>query len=373
MVTNQQINVDLGDRSYPITAAAGLLEEPDTYLSPFLKFGKVFVIVDNNVAKFHGSQLKAALSTTGLEQIWLEVPAGEASKCWAQYTRLCEALLTARVERTDTVVAFGGGVIGDLAGYVAATVLRGVNFIQIPTSLLAQVDSSVGGKTGINTAQGKNLVGAFYQPKAVLIDLSVLETLPRRELLAGYAEVVKYGLIRDYDFFEWLELKAKEMLAGDVDLLQEAIIRSCQTKADVVIADERESGVRGLLNLGHTFGHAFEAEMGYDGRLLHGEAVAIGTLLAAETSVRHGWLQRQEATRIQQHFESIELRADFTGFPGEHVTAEALLDHMTRDKKVANGKSTFVMLSEIGKAFLTKDVMPDEVKNLLSESLKRPK
>jgi 3-dehydroquinate synthase len=367
--TRNEITVDLGDRSYPIITKAGLLSEAGDLLEPLVASRRLFIIADQNVYDLHGSQLKQALDKSSFEQVWITVPAGESSKGWSQFTRLCEELLSARIERSDTVIAFGGGVIGDLAGYVAASVLRGVNFVQIPTSLLAQVDSSVGGKTGINTPQGKNLVGAFYQPKAVFIDLSVLETLPNRELLAGYAEVVKYGLIRDYAFFEWLEQKAAEMLGGDLDLLQHAIMRSCEVKAEVVSADEREGGVRGLLNLGHTFGHAYEAEMGYDGRLLHGEAVAIGTRLAAETSVRHGWMERQEATRIEQHFQSLGLNCDFSAYDGTHVTVAALMDHMTRDKKVKGGQSTFVMLSRIGEAFLTKEVDKDMVSTLLSETL----
>ena len=366
---NNQITVDLGDRSYPIIAQVDLLSKVDQLLTNYVGSKKVFVIADKTVADLHGNKIKEALAHSDFQQHWLLVPPGESSKSWAQYTRLCEELLSARIERSDTVLAFGGGVVGDLAGFVAASVLRGVNFVQVPTSLLAQVDSSVGGKTGINTPQGKNLIGAFYQPKAVFIDLSVLETLPKRELLAGYAEVVKYGLIRDYAFFEWLEQKATTMLEGDLDLLQQAIIRSCEVKAEVVSADEREGGVRGLLNLGHTFGHAFEAEMGYDGRLLHGEAVAIGTKLAAETSVRQGWLERQEASRIEQHFKALGLSCDFKSFDGAHVTVEALLDHMTRDKKVKDGQSTFVMLSEIGKAFLTKEVDKQTVSDLLAESL----
>lgn len=366
---DSEITVELGDRSYPIVAEADLIHKVGELLIPLVMSNRLFIIVDENVAALHGDKLRQVLDKSGFQQTWLTVPAGEFSKGWPQFTRLCEELLSERIERSDTVIAFGGGVVGDLAGYVAASVLRGVNFVQIPTSLLAQVDSSVGGKTGINTAQGKNLVGAFYQPKAVLIDLTVLQTLPKRELLAGYAEVVKYGLIRDYSFFEWLEQKAAEMLEGDLDLLQTAIIRSCQVKAEVVSADEREDGIRGLLNLGHTFGHAYEAEMGYDGRLLHGEAVAIGTRLAAETSVRQGWLERQEATRIEQHFQSLGLNCDFQNFDGSHVTVDALMEHMTRDKKVKDGQSTFVMLSEIGKAFLTKDVDKELVSNLLTKTL----
>jgi len=277
--------------------------------------------------------------------------------------------LEKKIERSTTLIALGGGVIGDLVGYTAASVLRGLPFIQVPTTLLSQVDSSVGGKTGINTHHGKNLVGAFYQPKLVLADTATLNTLDRRQLLAGYAEVVKYGLIDDLEFFEWLELHAQALIDGDMDKRRHAVLTSCAAKARVVAEDEREGGRRALLNLGHTFGHALEAETGYGDALLHGEAVSIGTVMAFELSQNMDLCPGQDTGRVAAHFDAVGLMADLSHLDTQGWTAEALLDHMSRDKKVEGGKLTFILTHGIGQAFISREVNVDALRALLDHWL----
>jgi 3-dehydroquinate synthase len=273
------------------------------------------------------------------------------------------------LERSSLLVAFGGGVIGDLAGFAASILLRGLDFIQIPTSLLAQVDSSVGGKTGINTPHGKNLVGSFHQPRLVLADTGVLRTLPKRELLAGYAEVVKYGLIDDPDFFQWLEDHGLAIVEGDPAARRHAILTSCAAKAAIVAEDERESGRRALLNLGHTFGHALEAELGYDQRLLHGEAVAIGLVLAFELSTALGLCPAADTAAVRRHLAAVGLPTDLEAVPGVVWSVEALIEHMRRDKKVRDGRVSFVLVRGIGKAFMAGDIALDDVAALLTDQL----
>ena len=297
----------------------------------------------------------------------LTVPAGEASKSLDVFGRLMEQLLGLGVDRRTLIVAFGGGVIGDLAGFMAASALRGLDFVQIPTTLLAQVDSSVGGKTGINSAHGKNLIGAFHQPKCVLIDTGALKSLPRRELLAGYAEVVKYGAIGDRAFFEWLEANGRALLDGDEALRREAIVRSCEAKARVVAADEREAGQRALLNFGHTFGHAFEAMAGYDGRVLHGEAVAVGMCAAARLSTRLGLCSGQDAERLIAHISAVGLPSCINALDPELTwSSDVLVGHMTKDKKAVDGSIVFVLLDELGSARVVRDVEKPAVEALLS-------
>jgi 3-dehydroquinate synthase len=302
------------------------------------------------------------------------VPAGESSKDFAHLENVIEAMLAAKCERNTMIVALGGGVVGDLAGFAASVLLRGVDFIQVPTTLLSQVDSSVGGKTGINTKTGKNLVGAFHQPKLVLADTDVLGTLPRRELLAGYAEVAKYGLLGDADFWAWLEKNGSATLAGGDNahaFLRHAIVTSCEAKARIVAADEKESGERALLNLGHTFGHAFEAEMGYGGELLHGEAVGIGMVMAFEMSAHLGLAPAADAERIRKHFKDVGLAyAPPKKGPRGAITAAMLMEHMTHDKKMKDGKLTFVLARGIGKAFLTNDVPAAKLEDVLTAALK---
>lgn len=342
----QTLTVALGARAYPIHIGGGLLHQADLIL-PHLASKQVAIITNTTVAPLYLHTLQAGLEAAGVSVLPVILPDGEVYKNSATLNSIYDALLQQHMERKATVIALGGGVIGDLAGYAAATYLRGVPFIQIPTTLLAQVDSSVGGKTGINHPLGKNMVGAFYQPKLVLADTDTLNTLPPRELSAGLAEIIKYGLIRDLAFFEWLEIHIEDLLAREPQALAYAIFRSCQNKADVVAADEHEAGQRALLNLGHTFGHAIEAGMGY-GNCLHGEAVGTGMIMAADLSQRLGWLSQEEVARIR----SLILRAKLPAI-APALGREKYLALMGLDKKVESGKLRFVLLKRIGDAVVT--------------------
>jgi 3-dehydroquinate synthase len=353
------LNVELGDRSYPIHIGQGLLERVDLLL-PHLKRKQVAIVTNTTVAPLYLNKLTQNLTEAGIAVIPIVLPDGEAYKNSDTLNVIYNVLLEHRAERNTTLVALGGGVIGDLTGFAAATYLRGVPFIQIPTTLLSQVDSSVGGKTGINHPLGKNMIGAFYQPQVVLADIDTLNTLPPRELSAGLAEVIKYGLIRDKPFFEWLESNMAKLVDLDVEALAYAIHRSCENKAEVVAADERESGERALLNLGHTFGHAIENGMGY-GVWLHGEAVAAGTLLAADLSHRMGWLGEADVTRIHAIFEAANLP---TRPPALGV--ERYLDLMGMDKKVEEGKIRFVLQQAIGKSILTSEYDSEALQKTLA-------
>lgn len=363
------LRVELGDRSYDIVVGSGLIDDAGQHLKSILKRPRAVIITDANVAPLYLARLTASLKTANVQVDAITLPAGEQTKCFAELESLTERLLEMKVERSTTLIALGGGVIGDLVGFAAAITLRGMPFVQIPTTLLAQVDSSVGGKTGINTQFGKNLVGAFYQPRLVLADTEVLESLDRRQLLAGYAEVVKYGFIDDPDFFEWLEKNAKALLEGDRDLRRHAVLTSCAAKARVVAEDEREGGKRALLNLGHTFGHALEAETGYGGALLHGEAVAIGTAMAFDISRQLDLCPGQDATRAIQHMGSVGLPTDLSGLNTQGWTVDKLMNHMSRDKKVEGGKLTFILARGIGQAYITQDVTEQAVRDLLSRWL----
>lgn len=345
----QSLVVNLNERSYPIHIGAHLLEQPELILPHFAQ-QQIAVITNTTVAPLYLDSLTQALEQHGVKVIPIILPDGEQYKNWETLNLVYDALLTHRCERKTTLIALGGGVIGDIAGFAAATFLRGVPFIQIPTTLLAQVDSSVGGKTGINHPLGKNMVGAFYQPKLVLADTSTLATLPARELSAGLAEVIKYGLIRDPAFFEWLEQNMDKLLARDQVALAFAIHRSCENKAAVVAADEHESGQRALLNLGHTFGHAIETGMGY-GNWLHGEAVAAGTVLAADLSRHMGLIDDATVERIRAIFIKANLPAS-----APDLGAEKYLHMMGLDKKVEDGRIRFVLLKRIGAAFISADV-----------------
>lgn len=344
----QTLNVALGERSYPIHIGQGLLAQAELIL-PHLKRKQVAIVSNTTVAPLYLEKLAQPLRDAGVAVIDIILPDGEAYKNGETLNLIYDALLAHRCERTTTLIALGGGVIGDLTGYAAATYLRGVPFIQIPTTLLSQVDSSVGGKTGINHPLGKNMIGAFYQPQLVLADIDTLHTLPARELSAGLAEVIKYGLIRDADFFLWLERNMHHLLALEPQVMGYAIYRSCQNKAEVVAADERESGERALLNLGHTFGHAIENAMGY-GVWLHGEAVAAGMMLAADLSRRMGWLQQADVDRIERILQAANLPT-----VAPDLGEERYLDLMGLDKKVQNGKLRFVLQQGIGKAVLTSE------------------
>jgi len=362
------VRVSLGDRAYDVRISAGLLGQAGANIAPLLSRPKVAVITDETVAKLHLATLRAALAGSGIEINALVLPPGEATKDWSNLSRVVDWLLNEKVERNDMVVAFGGGVIGDLVGFAAAILRRGVRYVQIPTSLLAQVDSSVGGKTGINSPHGKNLIGAFHQPALVLADIDILRTLSTRDFLSGYGEVVKYGLLGDASFFEWLEQNGAALAAGDTELRARAVRRSVQMKADIVARDETEQGDRALLNLGHTFGHALEAATGYSDRLLHGEGVAIGCVLAFETSARLGLCAQEDPSRVRAHFQAMGLRADLSDIPGDLPDADGILALMAQDKKVLDGILRIILVRAIGEAFIATDVDLDLVKSVLADA-----
>jgi 3-dehydroquinate synthase len=373
--TPTTVTVSLADRSYPIHIGPGLIARAGDLIAPVLKQPRVHIISDDHVAAHYLAPLQASLDQAGIAHAVTLIPPGEASKTFATLDRVLNALLDARVERKTTIIALGGGVVGDLAGFAAAIVLRGINFIQIPTSLLAQVDSSVGGKTGVDTRQGKNLIGSFHQPRMVLADTDTLDTLPLRELRAGYAEVAKYGLIDRPNFWHWLQDNGTAVIGSPdhdrdatVAARTYAIAESCRAKADIVARDETESDVRALLNLGHTFGHAFETLCGYGDTLVHGEAVAIGMCIAFRLSENLGLCPQGCANRVRAHLSSLglptspkEIDADFT--------VDALWDAMQGDKKVADGRITFVLAKDIGDSFLTREVEADHVRAALAQAL----
>ena len=363
------VRVALGERAYDVRVGEGLIARAGAEIAPLLSRPRVAVLTDETVAELHLPALRDGLAAEGIEAPALALPPGEATKGWPSLSRAAEWLLSERVERRDVVVALGGGVIGDLAGFAAAILRRGVRFVQIPTTLLAQVDSSVGGKTGINTAQGKNLVGAFHQPSLVLADTGALSTLPRRDFLSGYGEVAKYGLLGDAAFFEWLEANGPALARGDGALRAEAVRRCCAMKAAIVVADERESGERMLLNLGHTFAHALEAATGYSDRLLHGEAVAIGCALAFDLSARLGLCAQEEPSRVREHLAAMGMARGLDAVPGPLPDAEALMALMAQDKKVLDGRLRFVLARAIGSATVVDDVPGDAVLAVLSDAL----
>ncbi len=366
----ETVHVDLPGRAYDVRIGPNLLAQAGTHVSPLVSRPKVAVITDETVGALHLATLEQGLSAAGIAMQALYLPAGEATKCWEQLERCVDWLLDQQVERRDVVVAFGGGVIGDLVGFAAAILRRGVRFVQIPTSLLAQVDSSVGGKTGINARQGKNLIGAFHQPSLVLADTAVLGTLEPRDFLAGYGEVVKYGLLGDSDFFEWLETQGPALAAGDMTTRIEAVRRSVQMKADIVVRDETEQGDRALLNLGHTFGHALETATGYSDRLLHGEGVAIGCALAFELSARLGLCAQEEPSRVRAHLRTMGMKTDLSDIEGDLPDAAGLLTLMGQDKKVVDGQLRFILARGIGQAFVSSDVPSDVVLGVLSDALR---
>jgi len=361
-----KVSIALGERAYDILIGAGLLEQAGTLLGEKFPGARYGIITDENVAGEQLNRLTTTLDAADLSHALITVPAGERSKSFATFEQVVTGILDARLERGDVILALGGGVIGDLAGFAAAVARRGMAFVQMPTSLLAQVDSSVGGKTGINAPQGKNLIGAFHQPRLVLADLDTLKTLPERQFRAGYAEVVKYGLIDDEDFFFWLEANRAEIFDGG-PARAEAIARSCAAKARFVIADEKEGGARALLNLGHTFGHALEKVTGYSDRLLHGEGVAIGCVLAHQFSARLGLAPSQDAVRVTQHLQSAGLPTTLADIPGDLAPTDALMDAIAQDKKVTRGALTFILTRGIGQAFIEKTVDPDAVRQFLEE------
>ncbi len=372
-MSTRNIRVELAGRGYDIAIGPGLIDQAGALCRPLLAAPKVTIVSDETVAALYGARLAAAFDKAGVGASTVTVPAGESSKEFGAFGRLMNDLLDQRPDRKTTLVALGGGVVGDLTGFAASVLLRGVDFIQVPTTLLAQVDSSVGGKTGINTRHGKNLVGAFYQPRLVLADTGVLDTLPRRELLAGYAEVAKYGLIDDPDFFAWCEANGAAVLAGDAAKRTYAIEQSCLAKARIVAADERETtDLRALLNLGHTFGHALEAETGFGGDLLHGEAVGTGMALAFDFSARLGLCPPADAERVRRHLGSVGLPMRLRAIGGDNRRrwqTGRLIDHMRGDKKADGGRLTFVLARGIGKAFVSRDVDETALRGLLDDAI----
>ncbi|MCC6598274.1 MAG: 3-dehydroquinate synthase [Alphaproteobacteria bacterium] len=363
------VSISLDSRSYDIYIGSALLFRIQDFIPQKLEGGSVFIVTDRNVEPY-AARVRDMITESKVRICEMMVlPPGEKTKSFSQVEKLCGWMLEKGLQRDSLVLAIGGGVIGDLAGFCASIAMRGVSYIQVPTTLLSQVDSSVGGKTGISTAQGKNLVGSFYQPKAVIADLDVLKTLPRRELLAGYAEIVKYGLIQDAGFFRWLEQNGSRVCALDEDALAYAIDVSCRAKAVVVQSDEREGGRRALLNFGHTFGHALEAAAGYGSTLLHGEAVALGMVMAFDLSHRMGLCPHDVVERVEAHLTSIGLPIRATMIDGLGVSVQRLIDIMQHDKKALAGKMVFVLANAIGEAFISGDVPEDLVRDVLRDSL----
>jgi 3-dehydroquinate synthase len=361
----ETVRVDLGPRSYDVVIGAGLIAEAGDRIAAALPGRSLAVVTDSNVAELHLPAFLGSAQRAGNRTTQIVVPAGEKSKSFDELQRIVEAVLEARLERGDAVVALGGGVVGDLAGFAAAVARRGMRLVQVPTTLLAQVDSSVGGKTGINSRFGKNLVGAFHQPALVLADTAALDTLPKREFAAGYAEMAKYGLLGDANFFTWLESNREAVFAGGA-ARSHAIAESCRAKARIIAADETETGERALLNLGHTFGHALEAACGYDpDRLVHGEAVAIGMALAHDFSVAEGLAPTEDAERTRAHLRAAGLPIAMADIPGPPLTADELMIHIAQDKKVRRGRLTFILTRGIGRAFIADDVDAERVRTFL--------
>jgi 3-dehydroquinate synthase len=368
------VDVALGDRAYDIVIGRDVLQSLGERVAALRPGARAAIVTDRNVADHWLEKTQASLAAAGIATSHFTVEEGEGSKSYAGLQQVSEALIAARIERNDLVIALGGGVVGDLAGFSAAILRRGVDYLQVPTTLLAQVDSSVGGKTGINSPQGKNLIGAFHQPVLVLADTAVLDTLPQRQFRAGYAEVVKYGLLGDEAFFTWLEANHADIFAGGA-AREHAIATSCRAKAAIVARDEREAGDRALLNLGHTFGHALEAATGFSDRLFHGEGVSIGMVLAAELSAHLGMIAETEAARISNHLAAVGLPThlqDIAGFAQEGLAdADALMALMAQDKKVKRGRLTFILFKAVGSAVIAPNVEPSVVRDFLKRRLER--
>jgi 3-dehydroquinate synthase len=368
------VDVALGDRAYNIVIGRDVLPSLGARVAALRPGARTAIVTDRNVARYWLDKTEASLAQAGIATSGIVVEEGEGSKTYAGLERVSEALIAAKIERNDLVIALGGGVVGDLAGFAAAILRRGVDFVQVPTSLLAQVDSSVGGKTGINSPQGKNLLGAFHQPVLVIADTAVLDTLPPRQFRAGYAEVAKYGVLGDEAFFGWLETNHADIFSGGA-AREHAIATSCRAKAAIVARDERETGERALLNLGHTFGHALEAATGFSDRLFHGEGVSVGMVLAAELSAELGMIGHSDAARVRHHLAEVGLPThlqDIAGFAQEGLAdADALMTLMAQDKKVKRGRLTFILLAAVGRAVIVPDVEPSRVRDFLKAKLAR--
>ncbi|MEO1283892.1 MAG: 3-dehydroquinate synthase [Pseudomonadota bacterium] len=365
----EKVHVPLDDRAYDVLIGQGLLAQSGAVIGPLLQRSRVAIVTDERVGGLHLDTLISGLAMAGITSNYMSLPAGEATKSWPYLQQTVEWLLSEKIERNDVVIALGGGVIGDLVGFAASILRRGVRFVQVPTSLLAQVDSSVGGKTGINAPHGKNLIGAFHQPSLVLADIDVLSSLEKRDFLAGYGEVVKYGLLGDAAFFEWLEEHGSKLAAGDEAARLKAVRRSVEMKAEIVVRDETEQGDRALLNLGHTFCHALEAATGYSGRLLHGEGVAVGCALAFELSSRLGLCPQEDPSRVRAHLKDMNMMVDLADIEGDLPDAHGLLSLMGQDKKVIDGTLRFILARGIGDAFVTADVEPAQVLEVLESAL----
>ena len=363
------VPVALGERAYDIAIGRGLLASLGARIKALRPGAKCAIVTDTTVARHHLAAAEASLTAAGIASARIVVPPGEGSKSYATFQQVCEQIIAARIERGDLIVALGGGVIGDLAGFAAASVRRGLDYVQVPTTLLAQVDSSVGGKTGIDSPLGKNLIGAFHQPILVVADTALLDTLPKRDFRAGYAEVAKYGLLGDAVFFAWLELNWQDLFAGG-PAREHAIAVCCRGKASIVARDERETGERALLNLGHTFGHALEAAAGFSGRLLHGEAISLGMALAFDFSARKGLIAAAEAERAEAHLAAVGLPTHLKDNPGGTPGVDRLMDLIAQDKKVKRGALTFILVRGIGQAFVESDVDPAEVRAFLTDKLR---
>tara|TARA_B100000676_G_C17983311_1_gene790376 strand:+ start:12 stop:1154 length:1143 start_codon:yes stop_codon:yes gene_type:complete len=365
----RQLTLELGERSYDIMVGQKLLEQAGSLISSLIPSNKVIIVSDSNIAPLYLAKLENSLKNAGIKFSSVTLKPGEKIKSFEHLQNLIEILLEKGVDRKTTLIALGGGVIGDLTGFCAAIIMRGIHYIQIPTTLLSQVDSSVGGKTGINSTFGKNLIGAFHQPLLVLIDLNCLDSLPHRQLMAGYAEIIKYSLINDAEFFSWLEVNGSSLIKGNKDLQAQAILKSCAVKAKIVAEDERESGIRALLNLGHTFAHALEAEVGYSDKLLHGEAVSIGMMMAFELSQQLGFCHETDVERVRAHLNKIGLPASLAGIANDKWTPKRLINHMALDKKTEGGSMTFILAHAIGLSFIFRDIDPKKLDTFLANAL----
>jgi len=364
----EKLRVELGERAYEILVGGGLIAHAGREMLPLLRRRQAIIVSDEAVAGHYLAALRDSLTEAGIAHHAVLQPPGEETKDLAHFGKLVDEILAIGIERGTMLIALGGGVVGDVTGFAAATLLRGIDFVQIPTTLLAQVDSSVGGKTGINTRLGKNLIGAFYQPRLVLADTGTLSSLPRRELLAGYAEIVKYGLIRDAEFFAWLEAEGRSVCDLMPGALRRAVMTSCAMKADIVAGDEREEGDRALLNFGHTFGHALETETGFSSRLLHGEAVALGMVLAFDFAARLGLVAGDEARRARHHLEERGLPTQMAAIGLAGTPADRLIVHMSKDKKVRDGRIALILPRRIGEVFVMKDAPLDQLHDFLTET-----
>ena len=364
----EKLRVELGERAYEILVGGGLIAHAGRDMLPLLRRRQAIIVSDEAVAGHYLAALRDSLTEAGIAHHAVLLPPGEETKDLTHFGKLVDEILAIGIERGTMLIALGGGVVGDVTGFAAATLLRGIDFVQIPTTLLAQVDSSVGGKTGINTRLGKNLIGAFYQPRLVLADTGTLSSLPRRELLAGYAEIVKYGLIRDAEFFAWLEAEGRSVCDLMPGALRRAVMTSCAMKADIVAGDEREEGDRALLNFGHTFGHALETETGFSSRLLHGEAVALGMVLAFDFAARLGLVAGDEARRARHHLEERGLPTQMAAIGLAGTPADRLIVHMSKDKKVRDGRIALILPRRIGEVFVMKDAPLDQLHDFLTET-----